>query len=104
MLDADASLIQPEHNTLELIAGILAQKKKELFLTDEDWLQHGEGRINGGLIMAKNGVFTRNLFQDTFDAHIFGPVPFKNWRIGVKNAVCSSNEQICLNDLWKGGR
>merc|ERR1712004_538569 len=86
-----------------MIFELMDKKKKDLFLTDEDWLKYGEGRINGGLIVAKNTPFTRALFQDTFDAHILGPTPLKHWRIGVQGAVCSSNEQICLNDLWKGG-
>merc|ERR1719343_101535 len=104
MLDADAAFIQPNHETVNEIIGILEKNGKALFLTDEDWLKYGEGRINGGLIMAKNTEFTRALFQDTFDAHVSGPAPLKRWRIGVRGVVCSSNEQICLNDLWKGGR
>lgn len=104
MLDADAAFIQPQHNTLQDIAGMLDRKQKDLFLTDEDWLKYDEGRINCGLVMARNSKFTQALFQDTFDAHVMGPTPLKNWRIGVKNVVCSSNEQICLNDLWRGGR
>jgi len=104
MLDADAAFIQQDHNTLKLISDILDGKGKDLFLTDEDWLKYGEGRINGGLILAKNTPFTRGLFLDTFDAHVLGPVPLKKGRIGVETLVCSSNEQICLNDLWKGGK
>merc|ERR1719343_1037205 len=104
MLDADAAFIQPNHETVNEIIGILEKRGKDLFLTDEDWLKYGEGRINGGLIVAKNTEFTRGLFQDTFDAHVLGPVPLASWRIGVRNAICSVDEQICLNDLWKGGR
>merc|ERR1711957_331750 len=84
------------------IALVLEKKKKDLFLTDEDWLLNGQGRINGGLMLAKNTPFTRNLFQDTFHAHIMGPAHLKNWKIGIKELECSSNEQICLNDLWRG--
>jgi len=104
MLDADAAFIQPEHNTMKMITDLMEKNGKDLFLTDEDWLKYGEGRINGGLIVAKNTEFTRNLFQDTFDAHVAGHAALKTTRIGVSNLVCSSNEQICLNDLWKGGR
>eukprot|EP00443_Scrippsiella_acuminata_P112441 CAMPEP_0115628042 /NCGR_PEP_ID=MMETSP0272-20121206/29191_1 /TAXON_ID=71861 /ORGANISM="Scrippsiella trochoidea, Strain CCMP3099" /LENGTH=761 /DNA_ID=CAMNT_0003064487 /DNA_START=76 /DNA_END=2361 /DNA_ORIENTATION=- len=103
MLDADAAFIRQDHNTLARIVDLMDIKRKDLFLTDEDWLKYGEGRINGGLIVAKNTAFTRGLFQDTFDAHVLGPTPLKSWRIGVQHVVCSSNEQICLNDLWKGG-
>jgi len=104
MLDADAAFIRQDHDTLAMIIELMEKNKKDLFLTDEDWLKYGEGRINGGLIVAKNTAFTRGLFQDTFDAHILGPTPLKSWRIGLEHVVCSSNEQICLNDLWKGGR
>lgn len=104
MLDADACFIRQDHDTMKLITDLMAKNNKDLFLTDEDWLQYGAGRINGGLIVAKNTEFTRNLFQDTFDAHLTGPKPLRKGRIGVENLMCSSNEQICLNDLWKGGR
>merc|ERR1712232_403383 len=97
------ALVKPDHDTLREIAKILDSKKKSLFLTDEDWLLNGQGRINGGLMMAKNTPFTRALFQDTFHAHIMGPAHLKKWKIGVEELECSSNEQICLNDLWPGG-
>ncbi|CAK0868885.1 unnamed protein product, partial [Prorocentrum cordatum] len=102
MLDADAALVQPSKDTLSGIADILQDKGVDLFMTNEDWLLYGENRINGGLMMAKNTLFTRQLFQDTFDAHIQGPKKLKNWRIGVDLMECSSNEQICLNELWSG--
>jgi len=103
MLDADAALIQPQLDTLRRIAAILDGERKDLFLTDEDWLDaNGKGRINGGLMYAKNTNFTRNLFLDTFAAHVKGPAQYKNWRIGIPVMSCTSNEQICLNDLWHG--
>mmetsp|Transcript_48752 Transcript_48752/g.110427 ORF Transcript_48752/g.110427 Transcript_48752/m.110427 type:complete len:651 (-) Transcript_48752:200-2152(-) len=103
MLDADAALIQPQLDTLRRISAILDNEGKDVFLTDEDWLDaNGKGRINGGLMFARNTNFTRNLFLDTFDAHVKGPALHKNWRIGVPVQQCTSNEQICLNDLWYG--
>jgi len=102
MLDADAALVQPDRDTLRGIADSLHHEGKDLFLTDEDWLLYGEGRINGGLMFAKNTNFTKALFQDTFHAHVRGPAQLKNWKIGAKDMECSSNEQICLNDLWRG--
>ncbi|CAE7566501.1 Nmral1, partial [Symbiodinium sp. CCMP2456] len=103
MLDADAALIQPQLNTLHRIADILDRKGKDLFLTNEDWLdQNGEARINGGLMLAKNTPFTQNLFQDTFDAHVAGYKLLKKARIGTPVIRCTSNEQICLNDLYYG--
>ncbi|CAE7358973.1 Nmral1 [Symbiodinium natans] len=103
MLDADAALIQPQLDTLQRIAAILDKKGKDLFLTNEDWLdQNGEARINGGLMLAKNTQFTQNLFQDTFDAHVAGYNLLKKARIGTPVIRCTSNEQICLNDLYYG--
>lgn len=102
MLDADAALVNLHHDTLRQIAGIMDRKGKDIFLTDEDWLEYGEGRINGGLMFAKNTAFTQGLFQDTFDAHISGNARHKDWRIGIPELECSSNEQICLNDLYRG--
>jgi len=102
MLDADAALVNLHHDTLRQTATVMDRKQKHLFLTDEDWLEHGEGRINGGLMYAKNTAFTQGLFQDTFDAHIAGNAMHKEWRIGIPELECSSNEQICLNDLYRG--
>lgn len=102
MLDADAALVNREHDTLRDIAQLMETRDKDVFLTDEDWLENGAGRINGGLMFVKNTEFARNLFLDTFDAHLRGNARLGNWRIGVRNMECSSNEQICLNDLWQG--
>lgn len=103
MLDADAALVQPQLDTLRRIAQILESEGKDLFLTNEDWLdENGARRINGGLMFAKNSIFTQNLFQDTFDAHWAGYKFLKNARIGTASLRCTSNEQICLNDLYYG--
>ncbi|CAK9087933.1 NmrA-like family domain-containing protein 1 [Durusdinium trenchii] len=103
MLDADAALVQPQLDTLRRIAAILDAEGKDLFLTNEDWLdENGARRINGGLMFAKNAQFTQNLFQDTFDAHWAGYNFLKNARIGTPSLRCTSNEQICLNDLYYG--
>ena len=103
MLDADAALVQPQLNTLHRIAQILDTQGKDLFLTNEDWLdENGARRINGGLMFAKNTKFTQNLFQDTFDAHWAGYKFLSKARIGTKSLRCTSNEQICLNDLYYG--
>ena len=103
MLDADAALVQPQLDTLRRIAKILDDQGKDLFLTNEDWLdENGAKRINGGLMFAKNTVFTQNLFQDTFDAHWAGYKFLKHARIGTPSLRCTSNEQICLNDLYYG--
>eukprot|EP00439_Symbiodinium_sp_Y106_P080107 s332_g18.t2 len=66
------------------------RKGKDLFLTNEDWLdQNGEARINGGLMLAKNTQFTQNLFQDTFDAHVAGYKLLKKARIGTPVIRCT---------------
>jgi len=97
LLDADAALVRTDHNTLTTMAALLEHTDKDLLLSDEDWLLHGEGRINGGLVFAKNTDFTRTLFRDTFDCHRHGP-DMAMWRLGVE-MQCTSNEQIALNDL-----
>jgi len=52
MLDADAALVQPQLDTLRSIGAQLDAAGRDLFLTDEDWLdENGRGRINGGLMM-----------------------------------------------------
>ena len=103
MLDADAALVQPHLDTLRRIGAILDEEGKDLFLTNEDWLdENGAKRINGGLMFAKNTLFTQSLFQDTFDAHWAGYKFLKKARIGTASLRCTSNEQICLNDLYYG--
>lgn len=97
LLDADAALVRTDHNTLTSMAALLERAGKDVLLSDEDWLLHGEGRINGGLLFAKNTKFSRTLFRDTFDCHRHGP-DMAGWRIGVQ-VQCTSNEQIALNDL-----
>ena len=37
-------------------------------------------------------------FQDAFEAHKLGPKMRTKWRIGETGVMCTSNEQICLND------
>eukprot|EP00440_Ansanella_granifera_P008422 gb/GFBE01009124.1/.p1 GENE.gb/GFBE01009124.1/~~gb/GFBE01009124.1/.p1 ORF type:complete len:363 (+),score=99.54 gb/GFBE01009124.1/:1-1089(+) len=101
MLDADAALVKHDVSILGVMEKELNDRHLDVFLTNEDWLQHGEQRINGGVIMAKNTEFSQNLFQDTFASHVSGPVDSK-WRIGVKDLRCTSNEQICLNDILAG--
>ena len=41
-------------------------------------------------------------FQDAFEAHKLGPKMRKIWRIGETGVMCTSNEQICLNEPWMG--
>lgn len=100
MLDADAALVKHGHDILGSIASQMAARNLEVFLTSEDWLKGGAQRINGGFLMTKNSQWTQNLFQDTFQAHLNGPKGYKNWRIGISEMQCSSNEQICLNDIF----
>jgi len=105
MLDADAALVQPQLDTLRSIGAQLDAAGRDLFLTDEDWLdENGRGRINGGLMMAKNTPFTKQLFLDTFHAHVEGRYLREPWGIGVQGYTCTSNEQICLNDLYYGNQ
>jgi len=98
MLDADAALLRHEHNLLGNMAKQLAIQNRDVFFTNEDWLLNGAKRINGGVILARNSPFAKDLFKDTCDAHLMGPQGLSTWRIGIQNHQCSSNEQICLND------
>lgn len=98
MLDADAALVRHEHNILGSVAKQLAIQNRDIFFTNEDWLESGSKRINGGVIFARNRPFAKDLFKDTVDAHSVGPQGLASWRIGIKNHQCTSNEQICLND------
>jgi len=92
MLDADAALVRTDHNTLGEMAAILEMAGKDLFVADEDWLVNGEGRVNGGLLFARNTEWTRKLFRDLFDCHYTGYNKDLNF-------YCTSNDQIALNDL-----
>ena len=74
------------------MAAQLEMAGKDLLVADEDWLVNGEGRVNGGLLFARNTPWTRKLFRDLFDCHYTG---FNK----DLNFYCTSNEQIALNDL-----
>lgn len=102
MLDADAALVKHPLNILGEIAKQMEARNLDVFLTSEDWLKYGENRINGGFLMTRNSAWTRHLFQDTFRAHVKGPGGLRSWKIGLEHQECSSNEQICLNDIMSG--
>lgn len=102
MLDADAALVRHHVDILGGIAQQMQDQNIDVFLTDEDWLKNGQNRINGGVIMARNSKWSEDMFQDAFDAHKLGPKMHKKWRIGETGVMCTSNEQICLNDLFYG--
>ena len=102
MLDADAALVKHSVDILGDIAKAMEKRNLDVFLTSEDWLLNGENRINGGFLMTRNSEWSQNLFQDTFRAHVIGPGGLRKWRIGVSHQECSSNEQICLNDIMSG--
>jgi len=106
VMDADAALVRPDHDTLAMMAAVLDAEGKDVFLTDEDWMINGKGRINGGILFAKNTEFSQHFFRDTFSAHLRGDVPdeLRAWHIPGLRAVCVSNEQLCLADVWQGGR
>merc|ERR1719379_929525 len=69
MLDADAVFVRPDLDTMRRLASILEETQTDLFVSDEDWLKNGQGRINGGVLFAKNTDFTRALFQDLWNCH-----------------------------------
>jgi len=99
MMDADAMLARPDLDTVARMAVELEKTGKELFTSSEDWLKYGEKRINGGVIMAKNTNFTRNLFDDLWECH-------RNYTLFKSRTLtgvigCGSNEMISLNE-WMG--
>eukprot|EP00434_Breviolum_minutum_P009390 symbB.v1.2.008269.t1/scaffold518.1/size193124/10 len=102
MLDADAALVHHQVDILGGIAQQMQQQNVDVFLTNEDWLKNGQERINGGVIMARNSKWSEDMFQDAFEAHKLGQKMRKKWRIGETGVMCTSNEQICLNDLVYG--
>ncbi|CAE8616908.1 unnamed protein product [Polarella glacialis] len=105
MLDADAAIVKHRVNVLGQIATRMKADGLDVFLTNEDWLQNGERRINGGLIMSKNTVWTNDLFTAPCLQSSFSPVAACASLIGLRGQQCSSNEQICLNDvLWGPGK
>jgi len=102
VLDADAVLVQPDHDTVQDMIKELEDAGKDLFLTNEDWIGDVSSltRINGGLLFAKNTPFTRGLFEDMLDSHWLGPDGISKPRIGGgRMAGCASNEQLCLDSV-----
>jgi len=98
LLDADGVLVRLDHDTLAGMAQRLEQENKDILVADEDWLQYGEGRINGGMVFAKNSAFSRTFFRDSFDCHVRGRGG--QWQVDPQmDQECKTNEQIMLNDL-----
>mmetsp|Transcript_131702 Transcript_131702/g.421370 ORF Transcript_131702/g.421370 Transcript_131702/m.421370 type:complete len:236 (-) Transcript_131702:61-768(-) len=99
VLDADAAFVQPDHDIMSKMASELELAGKELLLSNEDWLgdESSKGRINGGLLFAKNTNYTRALFEDMLDAHWSGkPGKPKPRSGGATIQGCAGNEQLCL--------
>lgn len=100
MLDADAMFTRPDLDSMTRMAAVLDEKGKDLFTASEDWLKYGEDRLNGGVLLAKNSQWTRDLFQDLWDCH--RAMRLQHTRTLNSGAIqCSSNEMVALND-WKG--
>jgi len=98
LLDADGVLVRLDHDTLAGMAMRLEQENKDILVADEDWLQYGEGRINGGMVFAKNSAFSRAFFRDSFDCHVRGREG--HWQTDPQvDRGCMTNEQLMLNDL-----
>merc|ERR1712039_134662 len=97
VLDADAALVQPDHDILQKMAAELHRAGKELLLSNEDWLgdQSSKDRINGGLLFAANTPFTRAVFEDMLDAHWGGKKGNPKPRTGGSAIQgCAGNEQL----------
>eukprot|EP00927_Polykrikos_kofoidii_P068277 TRINITY_DN63638_c0_g1_i1.p1 TRINITY_DN63638_c0_g1~~TRINITY_DN63638_c0_g1_i1.p1 ORF type:complete len:464 (-),score=75.47 TRINITY_DN63638_c0_g1_i1:8-1318(-) len=100
MLDADAVLLRRDHDTMQRMATILETENKNLFAASEDWLKHGEERLNGGVLLAQNVPWSRDLFQDLWDCH--RSLTLKNPRTLTDGPItCGSNEMAALNE-WRG--
>lgn len=99
MLDADAMFMRPDLDSMTRMAAILDKEKKDLFTASEDWLKYGENRLNGGVLLAKNTQWTRDLFQDLFECHRAMRL-YHTRTLGDSAIQCSSNEMVALND-WK---
>eukprot|EP00392_Amoebophrya_sp_AT5.2_P009433 g9461.t1 len=110
MLDADAGFVNFHVDSIGLLAWALAEKKKDFFVANEDWLdgkpQELEGnarRANGGFVFAANTAFSRDLFTDMFLAHVRGNEKTETpWKTEGIVAECSSNEMLCLDSLMYG--
>lgn len=90
VMDGDAALVHHKHNTMQEMAKELSRTNRDVLMADEDWSNLGKGKLNGGLIFAKNTEFTRKFFSDIVQSHSLGddytgPGP-----------KCKNNEQLCL--------
>lgn len=102
MMDADAIFTRADADSMSSMAKVLEEKAADLFTASEDWMKHGEERINGGVLLAKNTKFTGDLFQDLWECHRAKWV--KSTRTLVDGPIqCSSNEMVGLND-WRSRR
>jgi len=103
LLDADASPMRPELNTLGRMASMLVEEGKDVLITVADWVQRGAGRVSSAVTFARKAPFALKLFQDMLDAHELGHKARDRgpgtWRLGLQNVSCDSSEESCLNAL-----
>lgn len=94
MLDADASFIQPNLDSLRIMADILRDSGKDFLFADEDWKSKtmvGYEYINGGMMLARRTPYTMGLLRFILDSY----------QNGIEGTGCASNEQICFRGLLK---
>mmetsp|Transcript_3083 Transcript_3083/g.7370 ORF Transcript_3083/g.7370 Transcript_3083/m.7370 type:complete len:530 (-) Transcript_3083:43-1632(-) len=84
VIDADAIIVHPYHDTLSLMVSTMLAANKVMMLADEDWKVRGNTAvINTGVILAKQCNWTTEFFKHILQKRASG--------------FCKSNEQLCLN-------
>jgi len=90
VMDGDAAMVHPKADTIRMMADELKRTGRDIFIADEDWSIRGKGKINGGLVLAKNTDFSRQFFGDIVASHVMGDA-YKG-----PGPRCKNNEQLCL--------
>lgn len=90
-IDADVVIwTRPGHDTLEVLIKHLEALGKDVMYADEDWVKNdkgepnSKGRLNGGMIFAKNTPWAARFFRN-ISAYHSEILP-----------RCTSNEQLCM--------
>lgn len=89
-IDVDSLIVHPNIDTLLEMVQELEKAGKDMMLATENWRPSGDQLINTGVILARNTDWSRHFLSEIIALR--------------RNETCTSNEQLCLNGLYRSNR
>merc|ERR1712232_635443 len=100
MLDSDATLVQPNLDSVGMMVEELERKQADIFMADEDWRSEKHRGIpfaNGGMMLARRSNWTIGLLRHLLSIHDAD----KPTLYGMLGFACETNEQVCFRDYFR---